>query len=375
MAKRYPVFAVTVDVVILTVVDGVLNVVLVERRGDPYAGSWAVPGGFKKPEESLDDAAARELREETGIEAPERLEQFGAYGDPGRDPRGNVVSIAFLAVGPDVPELIAGSDAADARLWPVADVVDGTPPPRVRPPAHRHRRRRPRVPPPAGQRSRHRVRRAGVHADAAAQRVRSRVGRATRLGQLPAQPRPRLDDRLRRAIRPGRRTRPGRRPAARAVPSDRELDDRLPRQASAAKATEVSDRAFRQRVLGRRHRLGRRRRARCPVRVRAGGPVLADVPVAGVRWHRRDGRRRRLRVGAGRVHRRHADGDPAGRVRAGERRRRRRRPVRALPRVGRRRQRCRDPDPIGAVIEVAVGPGRSRSLPAQPRTVEQATGR
>ena len=124
--RDYPAFAVTVDVVILTVVDGMLKVVLVERHGEPYAGSWAVPGGFKQPDESLDDAAARELREETGLEAPERLEQFGAYGDPGRDPRGNIVSIAFLAVGPDVPELIAGSDAADARLWPVADVVDGS---------------------------------------------------------------------------------------------------------------------------------------------------------------------------------------------------------------------------------------------------------
>ena len=122
----YPAFAVTVDVVILTVLDGTLHVVLVQRHGDPYAGSWAIPGGFKTPAETLDEAAVRELREETGIAAPGKLEQFGAYGDPGRDPRGNIVSVAYIAVGPDIPELIAGSDAADARLWPVADVVDGT---------------------------------------------------------------------------------------------------------------------------------------------------------------------------------------------------------------------------------------------------------
>jgi 8-oxo-dGTP diphosphatase len=120
---RFPPFAVTVDIVVLTVVRRDLHVVLIERHGEPYAGSWALPGGFKTPDETLDDAAARELREEAGIESPGRLLQFGTYGDPGRDPRGNVVSVAYLAAGPDVPDLVAGSDAADARLWPVADVV------------------------------------------------------------------------------------------------------------------------------------------------------------------------------------------------------------------------------------------------------------
>ena len=124
--RDYPVFAVTVDVVVLTVVDRDLHVVLVERHGEPYAGHWALPGGFKTPDETLEAAARRELAEETGITAPGALVQFGAYGDPGRDPRGNIVSIAFLAVGPDVPELVAGSDAADARLWRVADVADGS---------------------------------------------------------------------------------------------------------------------------------------------------------------------------------------------------------------------------------------------------------
>ena len=126
--RDFPPFAVTVDVVVLTVVDRDLHVVLIRRHGEPYAGSWALPGGFKKPDETLHDAAVRELAEEAGIAAPGRLLQFGAYGDPGRDPRGSVVSIAFLAVGPDVPDLVAGSDAADARLWRVSEVVDGTVP-------------------------------------------------------------------------------------------------------------------------------------------------------------------------------------------------------------------------------------------------------
>jgi 8-oxo-dGTP diphosphatase len=118
-------FAVTVDVVILAVVDAQLQVLLVRRKADPYEGAWALPGGFKNPDETLDEAARRELREETGVDAPRHLTQFGAYGDPGRDPRTNVVTIAYLAVTPEVGEIIAGSDADDAALWPVSEFIDG----------------------------------------------------------------------------------------------------------------------------------------------------------------------------------------------------------------------------------------------------------
>jgi 8-oxo-dGTP diphosphatase len=114
---------VTVDVVILTMVAGHLNVLLVRRQADPYAGAWALPGGFKRPDETLDQAAARELREETGVVAPRHLAQFGAYGDPDRDPRTNVVTVAYLAVTPEVGEIMAGSDADEAQLWPVAAAV------------------------------------------------------------------------------------------------------------------------------------------------------------------------------------------------------------------------------------------------------------
>jgi 8-oxo-dGTP diphosphatase len=112
-------------VVILTVVDGTLSVLLVKRGGEPYAGRWALPGGFKRPEETLDQAAARELREETGVEAAKRLSQFGAYGDPGRDPRMDVVTIGYLAVLSDVTGIAAGTDASEARLFPVSKVLGG----------------------------------------------------------------------------------------------------------------------------------------------------------------------------------------------------------------------------------------------------------
>jgi 8-oxo-dGTP diphosphatase len=123
--RDFPTFAVTVDIVILSVVEGELLVLLIERKAKPFKKAWALPGGFKRPDETLDEAARRELREETGVDAPKHLAQFGAYGDPKRDPRGNVVTVGYLAVTPEVGEIMAGTDASDARLWPVAKVLDG----------------------------------------------------------------------------------------------------------------------------------------------------------------------------------------------------------------------------------------------------------
>jgi len=123
--SQFPAFAVTVDIVILTMSAGTLHVLLVRRGEDPFEGFWAVPGGFKRPAETLDAAAKRELREETGVDAASVLAQFGAYGDPGRDPRMNVVTVAYLAVLRDVGDVQAGTDAADAALIPVSDVLNG----------------------------------------------------------------------------------------------------------------------------------------------------------------------------------------------------------------------------------------------------------
>jgi 8-oxo-dGTP diphosphatase len=122
--SAFPAFAVTVDVVILTMADGVLHALLVQRGEAPFKGMWAIPGGFKRPEESLGEAARRELSEETGVDVPSLLTQFGAYGDPGRDPRMNVVTVAYLAVLRDVGAIAAGTDAARAALVPVADVLE-----------------------------------------------------------------------------------------------------------------------------------------------------------------------------------------------------------------------------------------------------------
>ena len=123
--STFPAFAVTVDIVILSVIDGELHVLLVHRKADPYEGRWALPGGFKRPDEGFDAAAVRELCEETGVIAPAHLAQFGAYGDPGRDPRGNIVTVGYLAVTPEVGDVVAGTDADDARLFPVAEVLKG----------------------------------------------------------------------------------------------------------------------------------------------------------------------------------------------------------------------------------------------------------
>jgi 8-oxo-dGTP diphosphatase len=123
--SQFPTFAVTVDVVILTLSGGRLRVLLVRRGVPPFEGMWAIPGGFKRPTETLDEAAERELVEETGVEGRSALRQFGAYGDPGRDPRMNVVTVAYLAVLREVRDVAGGTDAVSADLVSASDVLNG----------------------------------------------------------------------------------------------------------------------------------------------------------------------------------------------------------------------------------------------------------
>ncbi len=122
-----PAIPIAVDLVILTLRSAKLQVLLVERGVEPYEGAQALPGGFLNNEaEGIEVAAHRELREEVDLDAAQlHLEQLGAYGEPGRDPRGRIVSVAYLAIAPGLPEPTAGSDAAGASWTPVDEVLSG----------------------------------------------------------------------------------------------------------------------------------------------------------------------------------------------------------------------------------------------------------
>ena len=224
--SRFPPFAVTVDVVILTMSEGTLHVLLVRRGEAPFQGMWAIPGGFKRPTETLDEAAKRELSEETGVDAASLLTQFGAYGDPERDPRMNVVTVAYLAVLRDVGAIVAGTDAADASLVPVSDVLKGT-----IDLAFDHLR----IVRDALERVRVELEVTGiatafvgsdVHPGRAARGVRGHLGRAARRRELPAQRR--RGERLGDPDRAPSAARPRRRQARRALSGRAGVEPRRP---------------------------------------------------------------------------------------------------------------------------------------------------
>lgn len=133
--SAYPPFAVTVDLVVLTVRRHALCALVVRRGEQPFQGRWALPGGFVRADEDLGAAAARELAEETGLcvhdpgdpapapGAGAHLEQLATYGDPDRDPRMRVVSVAHLALAPDLPAPRPGGDADSVRWAPVEELL------------------------------------------------------------------------------------------------------------------------------------------------------------------------------------------------------------------------------------------------------------
>jgi 8-oxo-dGTP diphosphatase len=112
---------VTVDIVLFTIRDRKLHLLLIKRLAKPFENRYALPGGFVHEDESLDAAAIRELREETGVDRV-YLEQLYTFGDPKRDPRGRVITVAYYALVPQNQSLQAGTDASDAAWFPVTDL-------------------------------------------------------------------------------------------------------------------------------------------------------------------------------------------------------------------------------------------------------------
>jgi 8-oxo-dGTP diphosphatase len=117
--KDYPKQNVTVDIIVFTIKERQLKVLLIKRDVQPFKGQWAIPGGFVRAEESLEDAAKRELKEETGV-SEEYLEQLYTFGEPKRDPRGRVMTVAYFAlINSEKIKLKADTDASQAEWFPI----------------------------------------------------------------------------------------------------------------------------------------------------------------------------------------------------------------------------------------------------------------
>jgi 8-oxo-dGTP diphosphatase len=120
---EYPHAAVCVDIILLYHHKTLPEILLIQRKNNPFMNCWALPGGFIEMEETLMESALRELKEETGIELSQ-LEQFATYGDPGRDPRERNISIVYFSLLKNKLEPQAGDDARKARWFPIKDIPD-----------------------------------------------------------------------------------------------------------------------------------------------------------------------------------------------------------------------------------------------------------
>lgn len=126
LREAHATLRIAADIAVLTVRDGSLQTLLVTRRNEPFAGQAALPGGFVREGEEVGAAAARELVEETGLSGDSlHLELLALYSAPDRDPRGRVVSAAYLALAPDLPIPRGGSDARHAFWAPVHGTAKG----------------------------------------------------------------------------------------------------------------------------------------------------------------------------------------------------------------------------------------------------------
>lgn len=116
--------ALTTDVAVFADCYGEASILLIQRRRGPFAGCWALPGGFLEEDETLEACAARELKEETGLEAGS-LHLFGTYSTPGRDPRGRTVTVAYWTrLDENSGEAAAGDDAADCRWFALSQLPE-----------------------------------------------------------------------------------------------------------------------------------------------------------------------------------------------------------------------------------------------------------
>lgn len=108
--------SVTVDAVIFYKEKEELKVLLIQRKKDPFKEKWAIPGGFLEDDEPVETGAKRELEEETGLKI-DKLWQIGAFGAPGRDPRGRIISIAFVGISATLASVKGNDDAGDAQWF------------------------------------------------------------------------------------------------------------------------------------------------------------------------------------------------------------------------------------------------------------------
>ena len=121
---KYPRPMVCVDVVLFERrKSGAPGILLIRRGKAPFAGRWALPGGFVEMDEDLDAAARRELKEETAVDIGEMI-QVGAFGNPKRDPRGRNISVAYASIVTTAIAPAAGDDAADARVFSLNELPE-----------------------------------------------------------------------------------------------------------------------------------------------------------------------------------------------------------------------------------------------------------
>lgn len=122
----YPRPAVTVDLIVFCRESSSCRVLLIRRRHDPFAGRFAIPGGFLDGDERAEAGARRELREETGLALAGPVAFLGHYDDPNRDPRGRTIGLAFVAVVDGPPPEVAGGDDAAEAFWVALDAIEPT---------------------------------------------------------------------------------------------------------------------------------------------------------------------------------------------------------------------------------------------------------